>query len=402
MINSGDTAWMLVCVTLVLMMTLPGLAMFYAGMVRKANILSIGMQCFTTVSVITLLWYAVGYSLAFTSGTPFIGGLDRLFLSGLAPTNGTEPAIHPLALTIPESVFMLFEMAVVMVAAALITGAIAERMKFSAFLLFTALWSLCVYAPLAHMIWEPSGLFAEMGVLDFAGGAVIHINAGITGLMCVLALGNRMDYNKYAIQPYNLTLSVIGVSLLWIGWFGLNAGSAYAANGRACYVMGVTQIAAATAGLTWMLMEWALRGFPTILGFASGVVAGLVAITPACGYVDMGRALLIGLIAGGGCYWAVSTLKKKFKYDDTLNVFGLHCVGGVIGVLLTGVLNNAALSGKEASLNVQVYAVLFTLIYSGGVSFVLLKIIDSFLGLRVTEEQEREGLDIALHGESLV
>lgn len=401
-ISSGDTAWILVCVALVLMMTIPGLAMFYAGMVRKVNILSIGMQCIASVCIVTLLWVALGYSLAFMPGSQFVGCLDRIFLLGLSPGNFSHIAVHPLALTIPEILFAIFQLTLAIMASALITGAIAERMKFSAFLLFIVFWSLLVYSPIVHMIWEPSGLFAKMGILDFAGGTVMHINAGIAGLMCVLELGNRIDYNKYPIQPYNLTLSVIGVSLLWVGWFGLNAGSAYAANGQACYAMGMTQIAASASAITWMLIEWSNRGVPTILGFASGIVAGLVAITPACGYVDMTGALVIGLVSGAGCYLATSTLKKKFKYDDTLNVFGLHCIGGIIGVLLVGVLNDEAISGKKASIIVQIFAVLFTLIYSGGVSFVILKIIKALMGLRVTEEQEREGLDIALHGESLV
>ncbi len=402
-INSGDTAWMLVSTALVLLMTIPGLAMFYGGMVRKKNVLATAMQSFAITCLVTVLWVIVGYSLAFMPGSPYIGSFDRLFLDGMSfMKEAGKVSVHHLATSIPESVFMMFQMTFAIITPALIAGAFAERMKFSAMLWFVGLWSLLVYSPIAHIMWEPGGMFAAMGVLDFAGGTVVHINAGIAGLMCALMLGKRVGYGKEAMPPHNLALTIIGASLLWVGWFGFNAGSAVAADGRAGMAMAVTQIATAAAALSWMFAEWLAKGKPSVLGIASGAVAGLVAITPASGFVDPTGALIIGIAAGVLCFWAATSVKKMFGYDDSLDAFGVHCIGGIVGALLVGVLNVKAISGVDANFMVQVYAVLTTLIYSGVVSLIILKVIDVAIGLRVPEEEEREGLDVALHGESVV
>ncbi len=402
-INSGDTAWMLTSTALVLLMTIPGLALFYGGMVRKKNVLATVMQSFAITCLVTVLWVIVGYSLAFMPGSPYIGSFDRLFLDGMSfMKEAGKVSVHHLATSIPESVFMMFQMTFAIITPALIAGAFAERMKFSAMLWFVGLWSLLVYSPIAHIMWEPGGKFAAMGVLDFAGGTVVHINAGIAGLMCALMLGRRVGYGKEAMPPHNLALTIIGASLLWVGWFGFNAGSAVAADGRAGMAMAVTQVAAAAAALSWMFAEWLAKGKPSVLGIASGAVAGLVAITPASGFVDPTGALIIGIAAGVLCFWAATSVKKMFGYDDSLDAFGVHCIGGIVGALLVGVLNVKAISGVDANFMVQVYAVLTTLIYSGVVSLIILKVIDMTIGLRVPEEEEREGLDVALHGESVV
>ena len=399
-INSGDTAWMLSSVALVLLMTIPGLALFYGGMVRKKNVLATLMQSFAITCLVTILWVIAGYSLAFMPGGSFIGSLDRLFLNGmLFQKDAAKLTVSHLGVTIPESVYVMFQATFAIITPALIAGAFAERMKFSAMLWFIGLWSLIVYSPIAHMMWEPSGYFAVMGVLDFAGGTVVHINAGIAGLVCALVLGKRIGFGKESMAPHNLTLTLIGASLLWVGWFGFNAGSAVAADGRAGMAMLVTQLATATAAMTWMFVEWMAKGKPSVLGMASGAVAGLVAITPASGFVGVTGAFVIGIAAGVLCFWASTSLKKMMGYDDSLDAFGVHCIGGITGAILTGIFNVKEISGADASVMTQLYAVIATLAYSGIVSFVLLKVIDMVVGLRVSEEEEREGLDISLHGE---
>ena len=401
-INSGDTAWMLTSTALVLFMTIPGLALFYGGMVRKKNVLATLMQSFAITCVVTLVWVVIGYSLAFTPGNSFIGGLSRVFLSGMNYIKGdkaTTLTVSHLATTIPESVYMTYQMTFAIITPALICGAFADRMKFSAMLVFMTLWSVIVYAPIAHMVWEPTGWLATAGILDFAGGTVVHINAGIAGLVCALMLGKRVGYGKEHMAPHNLVLTLVGAAMLWVGWFGFNAGSAVAADGRAGFAMMATQVATATAALGWMFAEWLTKGKPSVLGIASGAVAGLVAITPASGYVGVLGSLVIGVVAGVVCFWSATWLKGKLGYDDSLDCFGVHGIGGIIGALLTGVFAVKDIGGADGSVILQAKGVLTTLVYSGIMSYVLLKIIDLVIGIRVTEEEEREGLDISLHGE---
>jgi ammonium transporter, Amt family len=402
-LNSGDTAWMLASTALVLMMTIPGLALFYGGMVRKMNVLATVMQSFAVTCLVTVLWAAVGYSLAFTGGTPFLGGLSRFLLFGM-----TLDTVNGLAKTIPESVYMCFQMTFAIITPALICGAFADRMKFSALLWFIGLWSLCVYVPIAHWVWGPDGFLNNAGVLDFAGGTVVHINSGVAGLMAALVMGKRRGYGVEPMAPHNLVLSVIGASLLWVGWFGFNAGSATAANGHAGMAMTVTQIATATAALAWMFAEWITRGKPSVLGIISGAVAGLVAITPASGFVDPRGAFIVGAAAGVICYWSTGSLKNAIGYDDSLDAFGVHGVGGAVGALLTGVLavawvggagKSGLIDGNPHQVLVQLYAVAVTVVYDAVVSLILLKLVDLTLGLRVDSDIEREGLDLAIHGE---
>ena len=422
-IDTGDTAWMLTSTALVLMMTIPGLALFYAGMVRKKNLLATMMQSFTICAIVTLVWVVAGYSLAFTNGNPYIGDFSRVMLNGIAQymVKGVEtrafvldPGIKdvaPLVTTIPESVYMMYQMTFAIITPALIAGAFADRMKFSAMCLFMALWSLLVYSPVAHWVWAPSGWAAQKGILDFAGGTVVHINAGVAGLVCALVLGKRMDYGKSNMAPHNLVYAVIGASLLWVGWFGFNAGSAVGANGRAGMAMTVTQIATATAALGWMFAEWIAKGKPSVLGAVSGAVAGLVAITPASGFVLPGASIIIGLAAGVICFWAATSLKHMLGYDDSLDAFGVHGIGGIVGALLTGVFAYGPLSATDASPDgsvggmaqflLQCQGVAATIVYSGVMTFVLLMVVKAILGLRVNEEEEREGLDIVLHGEQV-
>ncbi|MHB8114989.1 MAG: ammonium transporter [Acidithiobacillus ferrivorans] len=401
--NSGDTAWMLSSTALVLLMTVPGLALFYAGMVRKKNVLATAAQSFAITALISVLWVIIGYSLTFTAGNAFMGGLSRLFLNGM----GLDSA-NDLAPTIPESVYMTFQMTFAIITPALIVGAFAERMKFSALLWFTGLWSLLVYAPIAHMVWGPGGWLAADGVLDYAGGTVVHINAGIAGLVAALVMGKRIGYRHDIMRPNNLMYTLIGASLLWVGWFGFNAGSAVAASDRAGMAMATTQIATAVAALSWMFAEWLARGKPTVLGMTSGAVAGLVAITPASGFVGPMGALWIGLVAGAICFWAAVYLKNQLGYDDSLDAFGVHAIGGIIGALLTGVFAVKAiggtagvLEGNTGQLLIQATGVGVTIVYDAIVSFIILKAIDWTLGLRVKDEQEREGLDITQHGEQV-
>jgi len=408
-LDSGDTAWMLTSTALVLFMTIPGLALFYAGMVRAKNVLSVLMQCFAITGLISVLWTLYGYSLAFdtagmeagvTNLNSFVGGLGKAFLSGVT--------VDSLTGTIPESVFMTFQMTFAIITPALIVGAFAERMKFSALLWFMGIWFTVVYAPVAHMVWSgDGGLLWDWGVLDFAGGTVVHINAGIAGLVACLVLGKRKGYPTTAMPPHNLGYTVMGASMLWVGWFGFNAGSAVAANGTAGMAMAVTQIATATAALAWMFAEWFSHGKPSVLGIASGAVAGLVAITPASGTAGPMGAILIGAAAGVGCYFAASRLKRAIGYDDSLDVFGVHAVGGIIGAILTGLCAAASMGGAGLAegmtiggqLWIQTKGVLFTLVYSSIGSFIILKLIDMVIGLRVTEEQETEGLDVSQHDE---
>jgi ammonium transporter, Amt family len=402
-ISAGDTAWMLTSTALVLMMSIPGLALFYGGMVRKKNVLATLMQTFAITCLVTLLWWLIGYSWAFTPGSPFLGSASRAFFNGMTfihdPTN--QLSVSHLALTIPETVYAMFQLTFAAITPALIAGAFADRMKFSAMLVFMAAWSLLVYSPIAHMVWEPTGWLNKAGVLDYAGGTVVHINAGVAGLASCLVLGKRLGYGREAMAPHNLTLTLIGASLLWVGWFGFNAGSAGAADGRAGMAMLATQLATAAAALAWASAEWISRGKPSVLGIASGAVAGLVAITPASGFVGPTPAVIIGIVAGAVCFIAATSLKHAVGYDDSLDAFGVHGIGGIIGALLTGVFASKEISGLDGSVLIQLKGVAVTVIYGFAASYVILKVIDMTIGLRVTEEQEREGLDISLHGESI-
>ena len=399
-LDTGDTAWMLMSTALVLMMTIPGLALFYGGMVRKKNVLSTVMQSFAICALGTLLWFAIGYSLAFSNGgelNAYIGGTGNLFLSQVGMTTA-----NPLAATIPEYVFMMFQMTFAIITPALIAGAFAERMKFSAMLVFIALWSLIVYAPIAHWVWG-GGMLGSDGVLDFAGGTVVHINAGVAGLVTALVLGKRKGYGTENMAPHNLVISLIGASLLWVGWFGFNAGSAVAANALAGVAMANTQIATAAAALTWMFAEWAFRGKPSVLGIISGAVGGLVAITPAAGFVAPVGAFWIG-IAGGltGFIFAVY-VKHWLGYDDSLDAFGVHGMCGITGAILTAVFASPAVNelGKDASIMVQLFGVGVTIAWCAVATFVILMVVKLFVGLRVDAPTEIEGLDYRLHGESV-
>jgi Amt family ammonium transporter len=415
-VDTGDAAWMLVSTALVLMMTVPGVALFYAGMVRKKNVLATMMQSFSICALVSVLWMVAGYSLAFGEGNAWIGDFSRFFLGGLAEnwdkpfTLGSGDAA--VATTIPESVFLMFQMTFAIITGALITGAVADRMKFSALMVFVGLWTLLVYSPVAHWVWHPNGWIFELGALDFAGGTVVHINAGVAGLVAAIVLGKRVGYGSENLSPYNLGFAVIGAALLWVGWFGFNAGSALGSSGgRAGMAMLVTQIAAAAAVLSWLVAEWIGKGKPSVLGAISGAVAGLVAITPAAGFVLPGSALIIGLVAGVAGYWGATALKHALKYDDSLDAFGVHGICGIVGALLVGFLAYGPLSattavpdglsgGMEQFIK-QVIAVAATIAYTAIATWILLKITDVIVGLRVTEEEEREGLDVALHGERI-
>ena len=416
-VDTGDTAWMLTSTALVLMMTVPGLALFYAGMVRKKNVLATMMQSFSICALVTVLWMVAGYSLAFTNGNAYIGDFSRLFLNGIA-TNWDKPFTlgagtdNSTVNTIPETVYLMFQMTFAIITPALIAGAFADRMKFSALMLFTTLWSLLVYSPVAHWVWSPLGWINALGAADFAGGTVVHINAGVAGLICALVLGKRVGYGHDNMAPYNLAYAVIGASLLWVGWFGFNAGSAVGAGGRAGMAMLATQVATGAAALGWVAAEWVAKGKPSVLGVISGAVAGLVAITPASGFVLPGPALIIGVVAGVVCFWSATGLKHLLGYDDSLDAFGVHGIGGIIGALLTGVFAYGPLSATAdkaegvyvagtALLTSQAIAVGATIAYSAVATFILLKIVDVVVGLRVSADEEREGLDVVLHGEQL-
>ncbi len=400
-ISAGDTAWMLMATALVLLMTLPGLALFYAGMVRKKNILATMAQTLAVCALVSLLWMLVGYSLAFTPGqTPWIGGWGSALLDEVSYSKVTsQVSVHHLATTVPEAVFVMFQLSFAIITPALIAGAFAERMRFSSMLVFMGLWSLLVYAPVAHCVWEPTGWLARQGVLDFAGGTVVHINAGVAGLMCAWMLGRRIGFGQEPLMPANLAYTMVGASLLWVGWMGFNGGSAGAADGRAAMAVLVTQLGAASASLAWMFAEWVMRGTPTLLGLCSGAVAGLVAITPASGYVDAKAALAIGAVAGVVCLWGATSLKRILGADDSLDVFGVHGLGGIVGALLTGVFASPVIGGVSGSLVAQSIGVLATVLYSAVATGLLLWLIDAVWGLRVSRSQELEGLDLALHGE---
>ena len=406
-IDTGDTAWLLIATALVLMMNIPGLALFYAGMVRKKNVLATAVQAFAIAALVTVLWFAVGYSLAYTDGGALngaIGALSRAFGSGL------QGSVHPLARTVPENVFLMYQATFAIITPAIIAGAFAERMKFSAMMWFMTLWVLCVYVPVAHWVWG-GGFLGTAGVLDFAGGLVVHLNAGIAGLVCALVLGKRQGYGHEYMAPHDLMLTLVGTSLLWVGWFGFNAGSALSSGELAGYAMLNTHISAAVAALVWMSIEWSSRGKPSVLGILSGAVAGLGTITPAAGFVEPWAAMVIGLMAGAVCYWASVILKTRLGYDDSLDVFGVHGVGGILGTILTGVfatrlINDVArgqpvglVDGHGGQILTQLYGVAVVGAFSAIATWIILKIVDALVGLRVTRDEETEGLDTALHGE---
>ena len=401
-LNSGDTAWMLMSSVLVLMMLVPGLALFYGGLVRKKNVLAVLMQSMFGAGLLSVLWVVVGYSLAFTEGNAFFGGFSKVMLTGILPDT--------LSGTIPEFVFVMFQGTFALITPIIILGGPADRMKFSSAMLFVSLWLLFVYVPVAHMVWGPGGLLLGDGVLDFAGGTVVHINSGVAGLIAAIMLGKRSGLGSENLAPHNLAYTMIGGSLLWVGWFGFNAGSALSAGGSAAVAMINTQVAAAAAVVSWSVAEWVIRGKPSLLGAVSGAVAGLVVITPACGFVSVSGALIMGLAAGPVCYWGVSGLKKMFGYDDALDAFGVHGIGGILGAVLTGVFAVSAIGGtgkaglidgNPAQVWLQIEGLLFTIVWSAVVSVVLLKLIDLTIGLRVGKETETEGLDLALHGEAM-
>ena len=408
-IDAADTAWMIGATGLVLMMTIPGLALFYAGMVRKKNVLATMAQSLAATFLVSILWAFAGYSLAFTGEGAFIGSLDRIFLNGV-----TLDAISPLAKTIPESLFMIYQMTFAVITVALVAGSVADRMRFSAFLLFCAFWLLLVYVPIAHWVWG-GGFLGSYGTIDFAGGLVVHLNCGIAGLVAAYVLGARRGYGSENLAPHDLALAVIGVGLLWVGWFGFNGGSALGANSRAAMAIVSTHLAASAGAFTWMVLEWWTRGKPSVLGMISGAVAGLGTITPASGFVLPMQAVLIGVIAGAFCFWACTWLKLKIGYDNSLDVFGVHGVGGLTGTLLAGVLAVGALSatpempggihglleGNPQQLLAQAYGVVVTIVWSGAVTFVILKVIGALVPLRVKQEDEVMGLDVSLHGEAL-
>lgn len=408
-IDAADTAWMIGATGLVLMMTIPGLALFYAGMVRKKNVLATMAQSLAATFLVSILWAFAGYSLAFTGEGAFIGSLDRIFLNGV-----TLDAISPLAKTIPESLFMIYQMTFAVITVALVAGSVADRMRFSAFLLFCGFWLLLVYVPIAHWVWG-GGFLGSYGTIDFAGGLVVHLNCGIAGLVAAYVLGARRGYGSENLAPHDLALAVIGVGLLWVGWFGFNGGSALGANSRAAMAIVSTHLAASAGAFTWMVLEWWTRGKPSVLGMISGAVAGLGTITPASGFVLPMQAVLIGVIAGAFCFWACTWLKLKIGYDDSLDVFGVHGVGGLTGTLLAGVLAVGALSatpempggihglleGNPQQLLAQAYGVVVTIVWSGAVTFVILKVIGALVPLRVKQEDEVMGLDVSLHGEAL-
>lgn len=401
-LSSGDTAWMLVSSILVLMMLLPGLALFYGGLVRKKNVLAVLMQSVFAAGLLSLLWVIVGYSLTFTEGNPFFGGFSKVMLAGIMPDSLTG--------TIPEYVFVMFQLTFAILTPVIILGGPADRMKFSSAMVFLSAFLVLIYCPIAHMVWGPGGYLATDGVLDFAGGTVVHINSGVAGLVAAIMIGKRSGLGNENMAPHNLVLTMIGGALLWIGWFGFNAGSALTAGGGAGAAMINTHVATSAAVVSWSVAEWIIRGKPSLLGAVSGALAGLVVITPACGFVTVSGALVMGLLGGVFCYWGVSGFKKMFGYDDALDVWGVHGLGGILGAILTGVFAVSAIGGEgkaglidgnAGQILVQIEGVLFTLVWSGVGSFILLKLIDLTMGLRVTKEVETEGLDLALHGETV-
>ncbi len=401
-LNGADTAWMMTSTALVLLMTLPGIALFYGGMVRKKSVINTMASVVACTALVSLLWFAVGYSLAFTPGSPWIGGDGRMWFAGLDYVKEAgKVAVSHVAPNVPESVYAMFQLSFAVITASLVVGAFVERMRFSAMLCFMGLWSVLVYAPIAHWVWEPGGWLAQRGVLDFAGGSVVHINAGVSGLVCAYFLGPRLGYGRESLEPFNLGLTMAGAGLLWVGWFGFNAGSAVASDGRAGLAMAVTHIAAAAGAMSWMLGEWLMRKRPSLLGLCSGLVAGLVAITPAAGFVTPRVALLIGAVAGLVCYWGATGLKRMLNADDSLDVFGVHGIGGIVGSLMTGLFASKTVSGVEGSLLAQLTGVGAVVVYSAAVSAVLLWVVNLVVGLRVDAASEEIGLDMSEHRERL-
>ncbi len=404
-IDPADTVWVTVSTALVLMMTLPGLALFYAGMVRKKNVLATMAQSLVAVLICSLLWMAIGYSLTFAGDGAYIGTIERLFLTGM-----TTDSVHPAAKTIPEALFMIYQMTFAVITVALVSGSVADRMSFGAFVWFAILWLLVVYVPIAHWVWG-GGFLGSAGLLDFAGGTVVHLNAGVGGLVAAYVIGNRRGYGVDNMAPYNLSLAVIGTGLLWVGWFGFNGGSALGIGSRAVYAIVATHLAASAGALTWMLLEWWVRRKPSVLGMVSGAIAGLGTITPASGFLLPWHGVVIGIAAGAVCFWACTWLKRTLNYDDSLDVFGIHGVGGIIGTILTGVFATAAITGTAeqsglvdgngGQIVTQLYGVAVTLIWCAVMTWVLMKVIGLMMPLRVTQQQEVEGLDITQHGESL-
>ncbi len=408
MLSPADTAWLLTATALVLFMTIPGLALFYGGLVRTKNVLSVLIQCLAITALVTVIWVVYGYSIAFDqigmqadvlTPASFVGGISKLFLRGVSGGS--------IVGTVPETVYVTFQMTFAIITPALIVGAFAERMKFSAMLWFTALWLTVVYLPVCHMVWGGPGSFmGAMGVLDFAGGIVVHITAGLSALVAAVVIGKREGYGHTPMPPHSLTLTVAGTGMLWVGWFGFNAGSAVAANGQAGMAMLVTQISPAVAALTWMTIEWSKYGKPSALGFATGAIAGLAAITPASGTVGPPGAMVIGLVSGVACFFGATTLKRWGGYDDALDVFGVHGVGGIVGTVLVAVFASAAFGGSIADLDIgkqlrtQIFCAVLVAAWSVAASFVLLKIVDRFVGLRASEQEERHGLDLSLHNET--
>jgi ammonium transporter, Amt family len=398
-LDTGDTAWILVSTALVLLMTIPGLALFYGGMVRKKNVLSTMAHSFVAAAVVSIVWVLVGYSLAFTDGNAFVGGFEKFMLAGITT--------DALSGTIPEILFVIFQMTFAIITVAIISGSIAERMKFGAFLAFITIWVVIVYAPITHWVWSSSGWLYSAGALDFAGGTVVHINSGVAGLVAAYMLGKRMGLGRESMAPHNLALTVIGASLIWVGWFGFNGGSALGANGSAGYALVVTQVAAAAAAISWLITEKLARGKASVLGAASGAVAGLVVITPAAGFVTVGGALAMGLIGGVVCFWGITALKRLLKADDSLDAFGLHGVGGIVGAILTAFFASSFIMGDSAPSNlvtqlwVQVEGVLATIAYSAVMTFIILKVVDLVIGIRVESDDERMGLDLSQHGERI-
>ena len=396
-LDTGDTAWILVSTALVLLMTIPGLALFYGGMVRKKNVLSTMAHSFVAAAVVSIVWVVIGYTLAFSEGNAFVGGLDKIMLAGITT--------DALSGTIPEILFVIFQMTFAIITVAIISGSIAERMKFSAFIAFITIWVIVVYAPITHWVWG-GGWLGNDGALDFAGGTVVHINSGVAGLVAAYMLGKRMGLGRESMAPHNLTLTVIGASLIWVGWFGFNGGSALGANGSAGYALVVTQVAAAAA-ISWLVVEKIVRGKASVLGGASGAVAGLVVITPAAGFVTVSGALIMGLIGGVVCFWGITALKRALKADDSLDAFGLHGVGGIVGAILTAFFASEFIMGENAPTNVltqlwiQVEGVLATIAYSAILTFIILKVIDLVIGIRVESDDERMGLDLSQHGERI-
>jgi Amt family ammonium transporter len=401
-ISAADTAWMIVATALVLMMTIPGLALFYSGMVRKKNVLATMAQSLAAVAIISILWVAFGYSLAFVGEGPWLGTLDRWFLAGM-----TMDSVNPAAKTIPEALFMLYQMTFAIITVALVAGSVADRIRFSAYLMFSIGWFMFVYVPLAHWVWG-GGFLGTAGVLDFAGGLVVHLSAGMGGLVAAKVMGRRQGYGTENLSPFDLSLAVVGTGLLWVGWFGFNGGSALGANARAVMAITATHLAACAGALTWGAVEWTIQRKPSVLGMITGAVAGLGTITPASGFVAPWHGIVIGVVAGLVCFWACTWLKRRFNYDDSLDVFGVHGIGGMTGILLAGVFATASIGGTSGliegnpqQLAIQLYGVVVTLAWSGGATYLLLKLVSAFVPIRVSQQQELEGLDISQHGEAL-